>query len=380
MPRRWLCSSSSCRASTASRHWAGSRDLALFAVPFVLATSFMGQAAGSFFKHRETAVLVFVATTLPQFFLVGVSWPREMIPPAARPSAPHLSERVGDRRSGAHRSDGRPARRGEGGLALSVAACRGLFRARGGRVAAAGSDRSCRCRLAPASGPIRSRCVAALAAAAGILAFLILRPGIVAPAPAGSRPTDRDQDRPRNQRPPVAVRGCRRAKRAAGRHPRRACPIPNSKRRWCWQQAQLGQARAERDRVYAGPRQEEVDTRQRARSKWRSKPVLRAAAIYPDLAARCDRLRLAPGPRQGDCRGRDGACQPLPREGAIPGRPSRADARGARDRRCQGRECRGSRCGHRCARRKIAHSRAVGWDSCATRRGAGRGDRSGPAD
>jgi ABC-2 type transport system permease protein len=55
--------------------------LALFAVPFVLATSFMGQAAGSFFKHRETAVLVFVATTLPQFFLVGVSWPREMIPP-----------------------------------------------------------------------------------------------------------------------------------------------------------------------------------------------------------------------------------------------------------------------------------------------------------
>ncbi len=57
-------------------------DLALFAVPFVLATSFMGQAAGSFFKHRETAVLVFVATTLPQFFLVGVSWPREMVPPA----------------------------------------------------------------------------------------------------------------------------------------------------------------------------------------------------------------------------------------------------------------------------------------------------------
>ena len=57
-------------------------DLALFAVPFVLACSFMGQAAGSFFRHRETAVLVFVATTLPQFFLVGVSWPREMIPPA----------------------------------------------------------------------------------------------------------------------------------------------------------------------------------------------------------------------------------------------------------------------------------------------------------
>jgi ABC-2 type transport system permease protein len=33
------------------------------------------------FKHRETAVLIFVATTLPQFFLDGASWPREMIPP-----------------------------------------------------------------------------------------------------------------------------------------------------------------------------------------------------------------------------------------------------------------------------------------------------------
>ena len=56
-------------------------DMALFAIPFILATSFMGQAAGCFFQRRETAILVFVATTLPQFFLVGVSWPREMIPP-----------------------------------------------------------------------------------------------------------------------------------------------------------------------------------------------------------------------------------------------------------------------------------------------------------
>ncbi len=48
-------------------------DMALFAVPFVIATSLMGQAAGGFFRHREMAVFVFVATTLPQFFLVGVS-------------------------------------------------------------------------------------------------------------------------------------------------------------------------------------------------------------------------------------------------------------------------------------------------------------------
>ena len=56
-------------------------DMALFAMPFLLATSLMGQAAGCYFRHRETAVLVFVATSLPQFFLVGVSWPREMVPP-----------------------------------------------------------------------------------------------------------------------------------------------------------------------------------------------------------------------------------------------------------------------------------------------------------
>ncbi len=56
-------------------------DMALFALPFILATSLMAQAAGSLFKHRETAVLLFIATSLPLFFLVGVSWPREMVPP-----------------------------------------------------------------------------------------------------------------------------------------------------------------------------------------------------------------------------------------------------------------------------------------------------------
>jgi ABC-2 type transport system permease protein len=59
-------------------------DLMLFAIPMILATSFLGQAAGTWFKHRETAVLLFIATSLPQFFLVGVSWPAEAIPPALR--------------------------------------------------------------------------------------------------------------------------------------------------------------------------------------------------------------------------------------------------------------------------------------------------------
>jgi ABC-2 type transport system permease protein len=59
-------------------------DLFLFAATFILATSFLGQAAGTWFKHRETAVVLFIATTLPQFFLVGLSWPVEAIPPVMR--------------------------------------------------------------------------------------------------------------------------------------------------------------------------------------------------------------------------------------------------------------------------------------------------------
>ena len=47
---------------------------------FGLATSFMGQAAGAWFTRPETPTLVFLATSLPQFFLAGFSWPREAIP------------------------------------------------------------------------------------------------------------------------------------------------------------------------------------------------------------------------------------------------------------------------------------------------------------
>ena len=54
--------------------------MALFALPFILATSFMGQAAGAWFTRPETPTLVFLATSLPQFFLAGFSWPREAIP------------------------------------------------------------------------------------------------------------------------------------------------------------------------------------------------------------------------------------------------------------------------------------------------------------
>ena len=48
--------------------------------PFILATSFLGQTLGLVFRHRETAVLLVLATSLPQFFLVGAAWPAEAIP------------------------------------------------------------------------------------------------------------------------------------------------------------------------------------------------------------------------------------------------------------------------------------------------------------
>ena len=56
--------------------------LQLFALGsvFVLATSFMGQAAGAWFKHPETPTLIFLGTSLPQLFVTGFSWPREAIP------------------------------------------------------------------------------------------------------------------------------------------------------------------------------------------------------------------------------------------------------------------------------------------------------------
>ena len=59
-------------------------DLTVLAIPFILSVSLLGQFVGSWFKRRETAVLLFVAISLPIFFLVGVAWPLEAIPPLLR--------------------------------------------------------------------------------------------------------------------------------------------------------------------------------------------------------------------------------------------------------------------------------------------------------
>jgi len=42
--------------------------------------SFLAQFASLWFKRRETAVILFIASSLPLFFMVGVSWPVEAIP------------------------------------------------------------------------------------------------------------------------------------------------------------------------------------------------------------------------------------------------------------------------------------------------------------
>ncbi len=61
------------------------QPLQLFALAslFTLATSFLGQAAGAWFKNPETPTLIFLGISLPQFFLTGFAWPREAIPAPA---------------------------------------------------------------------------------------------------------------------------------------------------------------------------------------------------------------------------------------------------------------------------------------------------------
>jgi ABC-2 type transport system permease protein len=59
-------------------------ELLLMAIPFVLSVSFLAQFVSLWVKRRETAVILFIAVSLPLFFQVGVSWPVEAIPDAIR--------------------------------------------------------------------------------------------------------------------------------------------------------------------------------------------------------------------------------------------------------------------------------------------------------
>ena len=100
--------------------------------------------------------------------------------------------------------------------------------------------------------------VVVLAAAAGILAFLILRPSVVARAPPGVvQPTEI------KIAPEISGRLSHFAI-APGQAVRKGDMLaelsdPELEAALVLARAQLGQARAARDRVYAGPRQEQVD-------------------------------------------------------------------------------------------------------------------------
>src|SRR5262249_12570302 len=63
------------------------QPLQIFALAslFTLATSFMGQAAGAWFKHPETPTLIFLGTSIPQLYLTGFAWPQEAIPQTVQP-------------------------------------------------------------------------------------------------------------------------------------------------------------------------------------------------------------------------------------------------------------------------------------------------------
>jgi ABC-2 type transport system permease protein len=59
-------------------------DLFLMVIPFTLSISFLAQFVSMWFTRRETAVVLFMAVSLPLFFMVGVSWPVEAIPDIVR--------------------------------------------------------------------------------------------------------------------------------------------------------------------------------------------------------------------------------------------------------------------------------------------------------
>jgi ABC-2 type transport system permease protein len=59
-------------------------DMCAMSIPFVLSVSFLAQFVSLWFRRRETAVILFIAASLPLFFTVGVSWPVEAIPDVIR--------------------------------------------------------------------------------------------------------------------------------------------------------------------------------------------------------------------------------------------------------------------------------------------------------
>jgi len=70
-------------------------DLLVFVLPFILSVSLLGQFAGTLAKRRETAVILCIGFGIPLFFLVGVAWPPEAIPPVLRAAGAVLPSTFG---------------------------------------------------------------------------------------------------------------------------------------------------------------------------------------------------------------------------------------------------------------------------------------------
>lgn len=55
-------------------------DMALFVVPFLLASIFFAMTVSVLVRHRETCIMLIVFSSLPLLFISGVSWPGAAIP------------------------------------------------------------------------------------------------------------------------------------------------------------------------------------------------------------------------------------------------------------------------------------------------------------
>ena len=222
-------------------------------------------------------------------------------------------------------------------MAVFVAARCGLFRARGARVAPAGGDRSC---PMPSSSGQRTHTIAVLAAlvaAAGILAFLILRPGTEAQSPPGVvQPTEikiAPEISGRLSRFVVVAgqsvqQGDILAEIVQSRTRSGACARDGTTRTGARRaRPRLCRPAPGRDRFLAS-----------ARSKWRKQTCCTRGSNFsvPRSLPRPASPRDRTSTRQKLRLERRLPISPAPRR--IPSRPSRAYARGACDCRCQGRE------------------------------------------
>ena len=260
-------------------------------LPFILSVSFLGQFVSAWFKRRETAVLLFIATSLPLFFLVGVAWPVEAIPPWLRavsfvfPSTSAIDGLVRINQMGATLADV-----GDDWARLWILAAlylvladlaRRSFRPR----------RSGRCARVPRS-----------AAIAGVAVLAVAAIGAIAPAlPAATiRPPIAGMVRQTEIRIAPEITGRLASSRCRPGQPVRKgdllAVLDNPELAASLGEAKAGgrRAQADRDHVYAGVRAEEVailgaERRRRPRRTccWREQENARAAALAArDFASR----------------------------------------------------------------------------------------------